>query len=109
MFDVTIQVGGFEAVTVPPSEDDPQSGHVIMSLIVGLSLPGLPPGMTIPVGAVRTLVGREAAIANAKELLAAAEALPEAPKSTLQDSGFVVANSLDGVDKAVAMEQKFRG
>lgn len=99
-FDASIQA--FEIQVIPiPDEDSP---HVILQLLLGMTIPG-PGGQkgVLPAGAIKVPVGREMAIKKAKELLEAAESLPE-PKP---ESDLIITGNMDqaaqvaGIDDAI--------
>lgn len=95
MFDATLQ-----AISV---EVHPQEDHVQVATVVGIAIPVAPgQAMPVPAGIFRVLMGKEAAIRHANELLDAAENLPDPQKP----SGIVVANSLAGVDTAVKQQDQ---
>jgi hypothetical protein len=110
MFDVTVQMANLEVATVAP-EADPETGeqeqpYALLSMIIGLALPAGPQNhVMIPVGAVRAKMSREAALANAEAMRAAAEELPEEKKP----SGLIVANNLSGAEQVSQMDRQFRG
>lgn len=103
-FDASIQA--FDINVIPVEEES----HLILQFLLGLVVPG-PGGQKgiLPAGAIKVPVGREMAIKKAKEILEAAEALPE-PKG---DSGLIVAGDVNEVQKAAEqqaqMNQAFRG
>lgn len=103
-FDASIQA--FDIQVIPVEEES----HLILQFLLGLVVPG-PQGQkgVLPAGAIKVPVGREMAINKAKELLEAAEALPE-PKP---ESGLIVPSDV-GEAQAIAqqqaqMNQAFRG
>lgn len=103
MFDVTIQA---MAVEITNGED-----HVLLSLIMGLSIPvgqgpqGIVMGQ-LPAGAIRVPMGREPAIEHGTALKEAGESLPEPEPE--KHSDIVVAQSLAGVDQAARQAEAFR-
>lgn len=100
-FDASIQAFDVQVVPVP-DEDSP---HVILQLLLGLTIPG-PGGQKgiLPAGAIKVPIGREMAINKAKELLEAAEALPE-PKP---ESDLIIAGDMSQAKQAVEMDEAIR-
>jgi hypothetical protein len=94
-FDVSLQA--FDIQIIPVEEES----HLILQFLLGLVVPG-PQGQkgVLPAGAIKVPVGRDMAITKAKELLEAAEALPE-PKP---DSGLIVPNDANEA-QALAQQQ----
>lgn len=100
-FDVSTQA--FEIQIVPvPDEDGP---HVILQLLLGMTIPG-PAGQKgiLPAGAIKVPIGREMAINKAKELLEAAEGLPE-PKP---ESDLIIAGNMDQAKQVADMDSAVR-
>lgn len=89
-FDASIQA--FDIQVIPVDEES----HLILQFLLGLVVPG-PQGQKgiLPAGAIKVPVGRDMAIQKAKEILAAAEALPE-PKG---DSGLIITGDVEGAQK----------
>lgn len=105
MFDATIQAAGME---ITSGED-----HVVLAIIMGLSVPmGQSPDGQImmgqlPAGVIRVALARDPAIEHGSALKEAGEALPE-PQPQSQ-SNLVVAQNLQGVDRAAKLANQFRG
>lgn len=100
-FDASIQA--FEVQVIPvPDEDGP---HVILQLLLGMTIPG-PGGQkgVLPAGAIKVPIGREMAINKAKELLEAAESLPE-PKP---ESDLIIAGNMDQVKHVADVDDAIR-
>lgn len=103
-FDASIQA--FEIQVIPVEEES----HLILQFLLGLVVPG-PQGQkgVLPAGAIKVPVGREMAIKKAKEILEAAEALPE-PKP---DSSIIVSGDVEGAQRVAEqqaqMDQAIRG
>jgi len=74
-------------------------------MLLGLTIPG-PDGQKgiLPAGAIKVPIGREMAINKAKELLAAAEALPK-PKP---ESDLVIAGNMDQAKQVADMDNAVR-
>jgi hypothetical protein len=89
-FDASIQA--FDIQVIPVEEES----HLILQFLLGLVVPG-PQGQKgiLPAGAIKVPVGRDMAIQKAKEILEAAEALPE-PKA---DSGLIISGDVEGAQK----------
>lgn len=98
-FDTSIQA--FDIQVIPVEEES----HLILQFILGLVVPA-PNGQKglLPAGAIKVPVGREMAIAKAKELLEAAEALPE-PKP---ESDLIVAGNMDQVKQVADVDDAIR-
>ena len=98
-FDCSIQAFDVQIVSVP------DESHIILQFITGLVVPG-PQGQQgiLPAGAVKIPVGRQMAIDKAKELLEAAEALPE-PKP---ESDLVVVGNMDQAQQVADMDAAIR-
>ncbi len=96
-FDVSIQPLKFDFVSVP------EESHLIIQVVTGMVLPG-PQGQkgVLPAGAIKIPIGREQAIATAKEMLEAAEALPEPPP----ESDLVVVGDMSQADQIAQMDQQ---
>ena len=101
LFDSTIQAFDIQIIPIP-DEDGP---HIILQFILGLVIPG-PQGQkgVLPAGAIKVPIGREMAINKAKELLEAAEALPE-PKP---ESDLVIAGNMEQAKQVANMDSAFR-
>lgn len=103
-FDSTIQA--FDIQVIPVEGES----HLILQFLLGLVVPG-PQGQKgiLPAGAIKVPVGREMAINKAKELLEAAEALPE-PKP---ESGLIVPSDVNEAqaiaEQQAQINQAFRG
>jgi hypothetical protein len=100
-FDATTQA--FEIQIIPiPDEDGP---HVIWQMLLGLTIPG-PQGQKgiLPAGALKVPIGREMAITKAKELLEAAEALPEPKK----ESDLIIAGNMDQAKRVADVDDAIR-
>ena len=100
-FDASIQA--FEVQVIPvPDEDGP---HVILQLLLGMTIPG-PGGQkgVLPAGAIKVPIGREMAINKAKELLEAAESLPE-PKP---ESDLIIAGNMDQAKQVADIDNAVR-
>ncbi len=100
-FDVTTQAFDVAIIPVP----DEESPHVVLQLLLGITIPG-PQGQkgVLPAGSIKVPIGREMAINKAKELLEAAEALPE-PKP---ESDLVVASNMEQAKQVANMDSAFR-
>jgi hypothetical protein len=101
LFDATIQAFDIQIIPVP-DEDGP---HVIVQLITGLVVPG--PGNqkgVLPAGAIKVPIGRKVAINKAKELLEAAESLPE-PKP---ESDLIVAGNMEQAKRVADIDGAIR-
>jgi hypothetical protein len=100
-FDASIQTFDIQVISVP-DEDGP---HVILQLLLGLTVPG-PSGQkgVLPAGAIKVPIGREMAIGKAKELLEAAEALPE-PKP---ESDLIIAGNMDQAKQVADIDTAVR-
>jgi len=99
MFDATIQPISFDIVAIP----DEEQPHLLLQFLMGVKVPA-PNGAIalLPTGAVKAPLGKEVAITKAKEMLEAAESLPD-PKP---DSGLIVAGASDlGAVQAEAEER----
>jgi hypothetical protein len=85
-----------------PDEDGP---HIVLQFITGLVVPG-PGGQkgVLPAGAIKVPIGREMAITKAKELLEAAEALPE-PKP---ESDLIIAGNMDQAKQVADIDNAVR-
>ncbi len=100
MFEVTGQLVGMDV------QDGVSDDHVVLISVLGLQIPvGQNQAMAIPALVLRTPISRDAAIEYGQKLVEAASNLPD--PTTKPD--IVVASSLEGVDKAVKADQKFRG
>lgn len=103
-FDASIQA--FDINVIPVEEES----HLILQFLLGLVVPG-PGGQKgiLPAGAIKVPIGRDMAINKAKEILEAAEALPEPKK----DSGLIISGDVEGAQKVAEqqaqMDQAFRG
>lgn len=103
-FDASIQA--FDIQVIPVEEES----HLILQFLLGLVVPG-PQGQKgiLPAGAIKVPVGRDMAIQKAKEILEAAEALPE-PK---QDSGLIISGDVEGAQRvaqqAAEMDKALHG
>lgn len=73
MFDITLQV---IHITVVGEE-----GNLELQLLIGMQIPG-PDGQPaiLPLGVVRTKLGRDISIATGKDMVEKGEELPEPPK-----------------------------
>ena len=98
-FDTSYQAIKVEVIPIP------EESHLILQFIVGSSLPG-PQGQmgVLPAGAVKIPMGREQAIAKAKEILEVAEALPE-PKP---ESDLVVVGDMSQAEQIGEMDRQVR-
>jgi hypothetical protein len=101
LFDTTIQAFDIQMISVP----DEEGPHIVLQFITGLVVPG-PPGKQgiLPAGAIKVPIGREMAINKAKELLAAAEALPK-PKP---ESDLIIAGNMDQAKRVADMDNAVR-
>lgn len=105
MFDITLN-----AVDLDVGETELGGQPVAqLSFVLGIMLPlasgpGQPP-LIAPSGVVRIPLDKEGAINLFREGLEVAENLPDPPK----DSGLVLANNLDGVDRVAKAEADLRG
>lgn len=99
-FDTSIQA--FDIQIIPIEEDS----HLILQFLLGLVVPG-PQGQkgVLPAGAIKVPIGREMAINKAKELLEAAEALPE-PKP---ESDLIIAGNMDQAQQVADVDSAIRG
>jgi|ERR1039458_192936 hypothetical protein len=96
----------FDAVVQSYAVDVESKGdHVIEVFDLGIAIP-TPQGGTgaLPVGRLRMVLNRAAALEHAEKLRVAAEALPEPPKP----SDLVVPSGID-VDKVAEELSKFKG
>lgn len=100
-FDASIQAFDIQVIPVP-DEDSP---HVILQLLLGMTVPG-PGGQkgVLPAGAIKVPISREMAINKAKELLEAAEALPE-PKP---ESDLIIAGNIDQAKQVADIDNAVR-
>lgn len=79
--------------------------HLILQFILGVVIPG-PGGQKgiLPAGAIKVPIGKDMAIKKAKEMLEAAEALPDPPK----ESGLIVPQSAEEVEQVAAVDDAIR-
>jgi hypothetical protein len=98
-FDASIQA--FDIQVIPVEEES----HLILQFLLGLVVPG-PQGQKgiLPAGAIKVPVGRQMAIDKAKEILAAAEALPE-PKP---ESDLIIAGNMDQAQQVADVDSAIR-
>jgi hypothetical protein len=98
-FDTSIQAFDIQIISVE------EESHLILQFILGLVVPG-PAGQKgiLPAGAIKVPIGREMAINKAKELLEAAEALPE-PKP---ESDLIIAGNMDQVKHVADVDDAIR-
>jgi hypothetical protein len=97
-FDSTIQTHQFDILPIP----DEEQPHLLLQFILGLGVPG-PNGQIgiLPAGALKIPIGREMAIAKAKQLLEAAESLPE-PKP---ESDLIVTDDMNQAAEMAKVQQ----
>lgn len=95
-FDASIQA--FDIQVIPVEEES----HLILQFILGVVIPG-PGGQKgiLPAGAIKVPIGKEMAITKAKEMLEAAEALPDPPK----ESGLIVPSSAEEVEQTARVNE----
>ena len=76
-----------------------------MQFILGVVIPG-PGGQKgiLPAGAIKVPIGKQMAINKAKEMLEAAEALPDPPK----ESGIIIPGSKDEVEQVAQVDKAIR-
>ena len=100
-FDTSIQAFDVQVIPVP-DEDGP---HVILQFLLGMTIPG-PQGQKgiLPAGALKVPIGKEMAINKAKQLLEAAESLPD-PKP---ESDLVVVGNMGQADQIAEMDRQVR-
>lgn len=82
-----------------------ETDHVILQFLLAITIPGPkgPQGI-LPAGVLKIPLSREDAIEKAKELLEAAEALPE-PKP---ESDLVVVGNMDQAAQVAEMDKQIR-
>lgn len=101
MFDLTLQAIGFDT-------SSPMDNVLVVGMHVGMPLPFAGPDqnpIVAPLGQVKFPMDKTSAVALAGRILEMAEGMPDSnPKSDL-----IVANSLEGVDKAVELSQRLKG
>jgi hypothetical protein len=100
-FDTSIQAFDVQVIPVP----DEEGPHVILQFLLGMTIPG-PQGQKgiLPAGALKVPIGKEMAINKAKQLLEAAEALPD-PKP---ESDLVVVGNMGQADQIAEMDRQVR-
>ncbi len=101
-FDCSIQA--FDVNVIPVEEES----HLILQFILGVVIPG-PGGQKgiLPAGAIKVPIGKEMAITKAKELLEAAEALPD-PEPEKPESDLVIAQNMQQAEQVGEMDRQIR-
>lgn len=98
-FDASIQAFDIQVISVE------EESHLILQFILGVVIPG-PGGQKgiLPAGAIKVPIGKDMAIKKAKEMLEAAEALPDPPK----ESGLIIPQSAEEVEQVAAVDDAIR-
>ena len=98
-FDASIQAFDIQVISVE------EESHLILQFILGVVIPG-PGGQKgiLPAGAIEVPIGKDMAIKKAKEMLEAAEALPDPPK----ESGLIIPQSAEEVEQVAAVDDAIR-
>lgn len=101
-FDASIQA--FDINVIPVDEES----HIILQFILGVVIPG-PAGQKgiLPAGAIKVPIGKEMAIAKAKQMLEVAEALPD-PVPEKPESDLVIAGNMEQAKQVAEMDRQVR-
>lgn len=102
MFDATLQIGHMDVL---PAED-----HVVLTLHPVFLLPmGNGQAAPIPFGVFRVPVAKDAAAAHAEKILDVLEGVEGDVQTQQAKTDLVIAQNLNGIDKAVEQDKKLRG